>query len=76
MSSTLEILALCLLIAGPVLVLSAWAGRRADERRRRFDAVMREMRAARHAGEGEGTRIPFGDPELDDQFGPRIQRGE
>jgi hypothetical protein len=31
MSSTLEILALCLLIAGPVLVLSAWAGRRAGE---------------------------------------------
>jgi hypothetical protein len=72
MSSTLEILALCLLIAGPVLMLSAWVIRRSEEQQRRHDAVMREMRAARHAGEGEGTRIPFGDPELDDQFGPRI----
>jgi hypothetical protein len=59
MSSTLEILALCLLIAGPVLVLSAWAGRRSDERRRRLAEVMRLAREQRHAGEGERfVRVP------------------
>jgi hypothetical protein len=59
MSCTLEILALCLLIAGPVLILSAWAGRRADERRRRFAEVMRLAREQRHGGAGKRfVRVP------------------